>query len=81
MAGLHTGWSERCRDRIVRLIEPAEHHNKSNVAGLSLTTEQVLNAIARARAADETGSVPGCPGTRVYLLVEKLQSRGSIELT
>lgn len=73
--------SIRCDKIEARLRKCAGGYNKSNVAGLLLTTEQVLNAIARARAADGKGSVPGCPGTRVYLLVEKLQSRGSIELT
>ncbi len=73
--------SIRCDKIEARLRTCAGGYNKSNVARLSLTAEQVLHAIARARAVDGTGDVPECPGTRVYLLVEKLQSRGSIELT
>ena len=72
--------SFRCDKFEARLRQAAGGYNKSNVARLRLTAEQVLQATERARRLDGIGDVPNCPGTRVYKLIDALQQRDSIDL-
>ena len=58
--------SVRCDRFEARLREVAGGYNKSNVARLQLSAQQVFQAIERARSLDGTSDVPNCPGTRVY---------------
>ncbi|MEZ6092606.1 MAG: RloB family protein [Pirellulaceae bacterium] len=72
--------SFRCDRFEARLRQTAGGYNKSNVARLSLTAAQVLQATERARRSDGASDVPKCPGTRVYKLIDTLQRRDSIDL-
>lgn len=73
--------SFRCDRFEARLRTVAGGYNKSNVAGLQLSSEMVLQATERARNSDGNSDVPACPGTRVYKLIETLLRRDYIELT
>ncbi|MEZ6086631.1 MAG: RloB family protein [Pirellulaceae bacterium] len=70
----------RCGSFEARLRQVAGGYNKSNVARLQLTAQQVLQAGERARRMDGTSDIPDCPGTRVYKLIDTLQRRDSIDL-
>ncbi|QDT62342.1 hypothetical protein SV7mr_48900 [Stieleria bergensis] len=72
--------SLRCGSFEARLRQAAGGYNKSNVARLQLTADQVIQATERARNADGTSDVPNCPGTRVYKLIDTLKRRDSIDL-
>ena len=72
--------SFRCDKFEAQLRQAAGGYNKSNVARLRFTAEQVLQATERARCLDGIGDVPKCPGTRVYKLIDELQQRDSIDL-
>ena len=72
--------SLRCDKFEARLRQEVGGYNKSNVARLQLTAEQVLQATERARRIDGTSEVPHCPGTRLYKLIDTLQRRDSIDL-
>lgn len=72
--------SIRCDKFEARLRQEVGGYNKSNVARLQLTAEQVLQASERARSIDGTSDVPRCPGTRLYKLIETLKRRDSIDL-
>jgi hypothetical protein len=72
--------SLRCDKFEARLRQAAGGYKKSNVANLQLTALQVLQAMERAKHMDGAGDVPGCPGSRVYRLIETLQRRDTIEL-
>jgi hypothetical protein len=72
--------SIRCDTFEKRLRDVAGGYNKSNVARLQITAQQVLKATERARRLDGNSDVPNCPGTRVYKLIETLQRRDSIDL-
>ncbi len=72
--------SLRCDTFEARLREIAGGYNKSNVARLSITAQQVRQASERARSSDGTSNVPRCPGSHVYKLIDTLQRRDSIDL-
>ncbi len=58
----------RCQPFESALRTNAGSYSKSNVTALSLNSNQVRDALSRARAHDHaTGDIPDCPGSRVYL--------------
>jgi hypothetical protein len=73
--------SLRCDKFEGKLRDIAGGYNKSNVARLPITAQQVLQAVERAIALDvDSGDIPSVPGTRAYKLISTLQRRDSIEL-
>ena len=71
----------RCQPFEIALRRRAGGYSKSNTAALRLTSSQVAEACARAKVNDNaTGDIPACPGSRVYLLLETLMTRDSIDL-
>ena len=61
--------------------DKAGGYNKSNITALSLSPSQVTDACSRAKANDlAAGDIPNCPGSRVYLLLDTLIARDSIDL-
>ncbi len=73
--------SLRCPAVERQLRDLAGGYSKAKVSNFQLTASQVREATERARTCDNTTSViPSCPGSRVYMLIESLLRRDTIDL-
>jgi len=73
--------SLRCAEFENQLRKLPGGYNKSKVCMLSISGNQVIKAVERARGSDKsTGDIPDCPGTRVYKLIDALLHRDAIDV-